>query len=415
MKAGAEGMWRKSDVSGTENPASQAAAPGTEWAAFNRSARQLATQAPSGLRPVSKAVAGGAGGDWKRRLSVATAVVGTSTASTPAASNSAARNSGGAAVSGAAVTTPTASAGVYPPNLTMEIINRSTNTITRSTLGKTSGVSIVSDLALGTIVAALKLVDDDEIFANNFFKMMDLPVPLFKIYNKEELSTAIKKDINNGKHADSSEKQTIMAMEFINGRAMSEYDVDDLKDLIVNENNLELLGKSMAMDLFIGNADRIVSFGIPKFNPGNIMFKEKSVEFIDQAFTARGVTKKSIFKKIDMAVAAGSDSSKGDDLYKSYILPLVKDSIRRKGELQKENATWIRRKCDDFECLIFDNDKRKINDFIKNGISDGVNILIKNKDKVLRLCGENKTFIDDIGISYAYLKECLPHLKMEQS
>ena len=198
MKAGAEGMWRKSDVSGTENPASQAAAPGTEWAAFNRPARQLATQAPSGLRPVSKAGAGGSGGNWKRKLSVATAVVGTSTASTPpastsAASTSAARNSGGAAVSGAAVTTPTASARVHPPNLTMEIINRSTNTITRSTLGKTSGVSIVRDLALGTIVAALKLVDDDEIFANNFFKMMNLPVPLFKIYNKGELSTAIKK------------------------------------------------------------------------------------------------------------------------------------------------------------------------------------------------------------------------------
>lgn len=51
-----------------------------------------------------------------------------------------------------------------------------------------------------------------------------------------------------------------MAMEAVMGRTLSECTPPAIKQFLTDKNNLHLLGRSMALDLLIGNADRIFSF-----------------------------------------------------------------------------------------------------------------------------------------------------------
>ena len=84
----------------------------------------------------------------------------------------------------------------HHPFLDLEEINRTGNGIAMSEGGKTAGVLFVTDKKTARTMAALKLVNEKEIFANNFFSIFNMPTPKFKIVDKKEFSTDIQKKFN---------------------------------------------------------------------------------------------------------------------------------------------------------------------------------------------------------------------------
>ncbi len=225
----------------------------------------------------------------------------------------------------------------------MARINQERSDICRSVSGLTSGVFLITDPEFGTVVGVLKPVKDREIFANRLFKMLEMPIPGFDIANMDDFKSGIRDRVT----AETSEMilkdAKMMVMEPVSGRSMSEYCAADLKEFLLEDRNLEFFGKSMALDIFTGNGDRIIPFTKNRVNPDNIMFQDKSIVFIDQTFVPRGTKKEAVFAQLAAAMEAGSGTLHDIDVYRGYVLPLVEKSLQKynREAMRSENHSPI--------------------------------------------------------------------------
>jgi len=297
----------------------------------------------------------------------------------------------------------------------MARINDELNKINKSSLGKTSGVFLVMNPTAGVILAALKPVKDPEILANKLFALLDMPIPAFGVVEKNSFSKAIIDTLDKSPFASTSASKKMMVMEPVSGRAMSEYCAKDLKSFLLNKRNIELLGKSMVLDIFTGNADRIVPFMANTINPDNIMFQDGSIMFIDQALRVRSGQKQSVFSKLADAVnlEPGIPDNK-DNVYNKYILPLVDkalgkykpNAMHNESDLLEKNSYFT-----EFESSIDLDEKSKINEILISGICGAVHLLIYNKDKVLDLCSSDLSRKNDLAETYVGLEKLSTRFK----
>ena len=275
----------------------------------------------------------------------------------------------------------------------MARINQAQNTIERSAGGKTSGVFIITDPAVGKVVGVLKPVKPPEIFANKLFALLGMPIPDFDIANKTDFNDTIVQTIAQKASANIAQGKIMMVMKPVEGRSMSEYGVADLKEFFLSDQNLELLGKSMVLDIFTGNSDRIVPFTPNVINPDNIMFQNNCVVFIDQAFHERGTKKESVFSHLAIAMEAEPGTSNDNNrVYGKYILPLVDRALQKYKKVamsQKNESLIIDNTLEDFTSSIDIYQENRISEIVASGILDGVQLLLENEDKVLELCASD--------------------------
>jgi hypothetical protein len=321
--------------------------------------------------------------------------------------------------------TPSFSASVQnKPFFDLQEINSAENGFAMSIGGKTAGVLLVTNNKTARPIAALKLVNENEIFANNLFSMLNLPTPKFDIIERKEFSDNIQQKF----HCQSKEilkYEKIMAMEFVEGRTMSQHSPLEIKNLLFSDNNLRFLGMSMVLDMFIGNADRSIYFQLPKLNAENIMFKNNnSVVFIDQAFTSRKGRLKPLLVTLEKSANAQSGSK--DCIYKKFVEPLVKNSFQRNNqneqdELKKNPLRILSDKelnpenlLGHFNDLINEDQKLEldINKKVSLGILDAVNLLVANKENILNLAVKHKKY-DDVESNYAELESTLNNFKVK--
>ncbi len=298
-------------------------------------------------------------------------------------------------------------------------INDDQNKTTRSSLGKTSGVFMVTDPSVGVVLAVVKPVKEPEIFANKLYSMLGMPIPNFDVVDNDDVSGSITTAIKENANANTPKTEKIMVMETVLGRAMSEYDGAKLKEFLLIDRNLELLGKTMVLDIFAGNADRIVPFMAKTINPDNIMFRENSVVFIDQAFRERSGQKEKVLSLL--ADVVGRDPAMPDNdgcIYSKYILPLVDKSLQKYGGLANPeggSAPPPNTFFEDFKSSIDFNQKIKINKLVKSGICDAVQLLIDSKTAVLNLSGTNQSRRKDLEETYTGLKQLSSRFQEEKS
>ena len=281
-------------------------------------------------------------------------------------------------------------------------LNRETNTVTVSKKGNMSKAIVVIEPAKAKILAVLKSVNNDEIFANKLFAALGMPIPAFRTIDKSAFSNTIKSAFSETPLGDSKKHQTILVMECVNGKALSEIAPKDLKDFLLAGQNLELLGMSMALDTLTGNADRIISFSAPVINPDNIMFdlEKKSVVFIDQGYKdRRGQLGVGLDK---LAKFFGPQESEAPSVYSQYILPLAKRSIQKYclGELNIRDEAEVGKFISAFEHSIDKDEKIEISNVVKSGISRGFQKFTDSKESVLALCAADPA--QSTGIMNAY-------------
>lgn len=261
--------------------------------------------------------------------------------------------------------------------------------------------------AIGKILAVLKPVHEAEIFANRLFKILDMPTPHFAIIDKSHFNKSINDTVEASLHTSAAASDKMMVMEPVLGRAMSEYNAEELKNLLLNEENLELLGRCMVFDTFTGNADRIVPFSANIINPDNIMFQDGSVTFIDQASKPRSSQIIRIFTKMASVVQPDPGlQNNSTNVYDTYTLRLVERSLQKyeqktlkhERDLAIENHSFEK-----FKSLIDTNHKVKINLLLTAGICNGVQKLMSKKEKILEECGENEHMKKAINEIYAGL------------
>jgi hypothetical protein len=286
-------------------------------------------------------------------------------------------------------------------------LNRETNIATVSKKGNTSKAVVVIEPAKAKILAVLKLVNKDEIFANKLFAALGMPIPSFQTVDKSACSNTIKNAISETPLGNSEKHKTILVMECVNGKAMSEIAPKDLKDFFLAGRNLELLGMSMALDTLIGNADRIISFIAPVINPDNIMFDlgSKSVVFIDQAYKNRpGQVKLGLDK---LAKFFGPQEPGAPDVYTQYILPLAKRSIQKYciEELDTKDESEAKKFISKFEDVIDKNQKISISKCVMLGISKGFRHFLDNKKFVLGLCAADPAHSSGMINAYSMLSK----------
>jgi hypothetical protein len=290
--------------------------------------------------------------------------------------------------------------------LHLEKINNPNNSCIRSSSGRTSGVFLITDPSSGTTLAALKPVKKEEIFANKFFDLLEMPIPKFDIHGKNKLSKTINDTVMKsfeGK-AIHCEYQNIMVMEHIKGRPLSEHNPHEIKKCFLNEANMELVGRSMALDMFIGNADRIISFSAPVCNPDNIMVRNNSVVFIDQVFRERGSQLGKFFDSLMQSVKPGQDED--NNVYKKYMQPLVVKSLDNYAK--KNEGTNKDDMLDKFNSSISHTEQSKINENIVLGIRNALQLLVDKKKEVLDLDPSRHNQINEI---YRFLEKNLDGLE----
>ena len=278
---------------------------------------------------------------------------------------------------------------------------------------------MVRNLTRASLIAVLKPVAENEIFANELFAKLDMPIPAFEVMDKNCFNDAINAEVRKNAPPSTLRSNKIMVMAHVSGRAMSEYGAAELTDFLLIDRNLELLGKSMALDAFAGNADRIVPFMANTVNPDNIMFQDKTVIFIDQAFRDRKGQNQRIFSRL--ADAVNTDGSvPGIDArpYRKYILPLVQRSLQKyKAELERttrEDLITVN-SFETFKSSIDSKLEDKINERVTAGICSAIALLLYKKNDVLELSSSDENRQTCITNTYAGLEELSARFRGDQS
>lgn len=256
--------------------------------------------------------------------------------------------------------------------LLLESINQRT-VISRSTEGKTSGTFFASNPFDGS-TTAIKPVKEAEIFANELFRALNLPIPEFTIYNKSEINPLITASIDSALEncvlAPKNYKK-VMCMEFVRGQSLKGMTIENLEAFFNDNNNLKTLGISMVVDLLIGNGDRTVYFTVKKPNPSNIMVTRNQICLIDQCLVERHLDL--IQRAVDMLADARHQPENGNDksLLNRYIKAIIHRSLGSSdpGKLNK----------------ITHGDEEAINRGIAVGIDEGVEILLNHQQTIFSM------------------------------
>lgn len=291
--------------------------------------------------------------------------------------------------------------GVEKRVLDLNAINDEKNQIKRSSAGKTSGVFLVTNPIVGEVTAALKPVNDKEILANKLFEVLGMPIPKFDIWNKGQIRDSIRCSIDKSFQGQVIVKsyEKIMVMEAIMGRPLSECDPAAIKTFLSNKDNLHSLGRSMAFDLLIGNADRIMFFTVPVVNPDNIMVKDNHAVFIDQVFNAQDANRwKTFYDKLMRSIDAPLDDK--TCIYNRHISPLVEKSLKKYSAQDLSSQDLIA----EFKQSINDETKRAINSGLSEGIQSAMKDLSAKKDEVLNLSEHSPETREYFAAIYAQLE-----------
>lgn len=272
--------------------------------------------------------------------------------------------------------------------LDLDSINDENNDIVRSSQGKTSGVYFLTEPTSAETKAVLKQVNDDEIIANKLFELLGMPVPKFDVWDVNQISSRIKDTFNNeaSRRFINRKYEKIMVMQRINGCALSELDPDKIKEFIRDKDNLRSLGRSMACDMIIGNADRVFFFRVPISNPDNIMIEDGHAVFIDQVFSSRSE---------DMWISSCNDLMKSmkepDDsascIYQKFISPLLQRSLTKHTTTPSLNDGVQNRESllKEFNESITTQTKADINAEVSRGIQEAIDCFIAKKEEALGL------------------------------
>ncbi|MBU2679240.1 MAG: hypothetical protein KJ948_03080 [Gammaproteobacteria bacterium] len=290
--------------------------------------------------------------------------------------------------------------------LELSEINDEKNTITRSSAGKTTGVFLLTDPTVGIVKAALKPVTDKEILANQLFEVLGMPIPLFDVWDTDQICASVRGYIENSsdKQLISAKHEKTMAMQAVMGRTLSECAPPAIKQFLTNKNNLHFLGRSMAFDLLIGNADRIFYFSAPVVNPDNIIVKDNQAFFIDQVFNAKDSSR---WKHFYSALLKSKNATIDDKtcIYNKYIFPLVEKSLKKYTENPSQNneQSSTQDLISEFNHSINNEMKREIILDLWKGIESAMNDLIEKKEQVINILENHNDIKKYITSIYALL------------
>lgn len=290
--------------------------------------------------------------------------------------------------------------------LELSEINDEKNTITRSSAGKTTGVFLLTDPTVGIVKAALKPVTDKEILANQLFEALGMPIPQFDVWDTNQICASVRSYIENSssKQLFSGKHDKIMAMEAVMGRTLSECTPPAIKQFLTDKNNLHLLGRSMALDLLIGNADRIFFFSASVVNPDNIMVNGNQAVFIDQVFNA---TNSDRWKHFYSALLESKNANLDDKtcIYNKYIFPLVEKSLKKYAENPSQNSEKSSSKnlISEFNNSINNEMKGEMISNLWKGIESAMKDLIEKEVQVMSLFENHKEIKKYITSIYTLL------------
>lgn len=290
--------------------------------------------------------------------------------------------------------------------LELSEINDEKNKIRRSSAGKTTGVFLLTDPTIGIVKAALKPVNDKEILANQLFEALGMPIPKFDIWNTDRICASVQNHIENSsnKQLFSKKPDKIMAMEAVMGRTLSECTPFSIKQFLSDKNNLNFLGRSIALDLLIGNADRIFYFSAPVVNPDNIMVHGNKVVFIDQVFNATDSDRWEHFYSA-LLKSKGVNFDNKNCIYKKYIFPLIEKSLKKYADNPSQNneKSSSQNLVSEFNNSINDEIKHEMISDLWQGIESGMKELIEKEEKVMSLVENHKEIKRYITSIYTFL------------